>query len=52
MNKGRVVESGSTEEIFSNPQDVYTQALLDAIPRIDDPIRALKKVDTGLVNDK
>lgn len=52
MNKGRVVESGSTEEIFSNPQDRYTQALLDAIPRIDDPIRALKKVDAGLENGK
>ncbi len=44
MNKGRVVENGTTEEVFSNPRDPYTQALLDAIPRIDDPIRAMKKV--------
>ncbi|MGL3805364.1 ABC transporter ATP-binding protein [Paeniglutamicibacter sp. R2-26] len=51
MNKGRVVESGSTEEVFSNPQDPYTQALLDAIPRIDDPIRAMRKVEAGLVKE-
>ncbi|MFF5792105.1 ABC transporter ATP-binding protein [Paeniglutamicibacter sp. NPDC012692] len=51
MNKGRVVENGSTEEVFSNPRDPYTQALLDAIPRIDDPIRAMKKVETGLVKE-
>ncbi|PQZ94803.1 ABC transporter ATP-binding protein [Arthrobacter sp. MYb227] len=51
MNKGKVVESGTTEDVFSTPQDPYTQALLDAIPRIDDPIRALKKVEMGMVSE-
>ncbi len=35
MYLGRVVESGSTEEIFTNPQHPYTQALLSATPVAD-----------------
>jgi len=30
---GKVVESGSTEELFNNPQHPYTQKLLSAIPK-------------------
>jgi peptide/nickel transport system ATP-binding protein len=32
MNKGQIVEFGSTQEIFANPQQAYTRNLLDAIP--------------------
>ena len=32
MNKGQIVEFGSTAEIFKNPQQEYTRNLLDAIP--------------------
>ncbi|MCQ9165948.1 MULTISPECIES: ABC transporter ATP-binding protein [unclassified Arthrobacter] len=32
MQKGRVVEAASTDEVFSNPKQVYTQELLNAIP--------------------
>ncbi len=32
MQKGKVVETGSTEEVFGNPQQDYTKALLAAIP--------------------
>ncbi|WP_082511874.1 ABC transporter ATP-binding protein [Devosia sp. Leaf420] len=32
MYAGRIVELGSTEEIFRNPQHPYTEALLAAIP--------------------
>ena len=32
MYLGRVVETGPTEEIFSNPRHVYTQALMSAVP--------------------
>ncbi len=36
MYLGRIVEMGRTEDVFNNPQHVYTQALLSAIP-IPDP---------------
>jgi peptide/nickel transport system ATP-binding protein len=34
MYLGRVVEVGSTAEIFASPKHPYTQALLEAMPRI------------------
>lgn len=34
MHKGRVVETGTTSQIISDPQDPYTQSLLEAVPRI------------------
>ena len=33
MYVGRVVESGSTQQIYSNPQHPYTKALLSALPK-------------------
>jgi len=33
MNKGEIVERGSADEIYANPQHPYTQQLLAAIPR-------------------
>ena len=30
MNNGKIVESGKTREIFSNPKDDYTKFLLNA----------------------
>jgi peptide/nickel transport system ATP-binding protein len=35
MYLGRIVEYGPAEEIFRAPRHPYTQALLDAIPRLD-----------------
>lgn len=32
MERGKVVESGATSEIFANPQHAYTQRLLSAVP--------------------
>lgn len=32
MKNGRVVESGSTEEIFENPKEEYTRNLIEAVP--------------------
>jgi ABC-type oligopeptide transport system ATPase subunit len=34
LNKGKIVESGSTEQIFNHPQNSYTQTLLASIPRL------------------
>jgi peptide/nickel transport system ATP-binding protein len=35
MYLGRIVERGTTEDVFHNPRHPYTQALLSAIPKID-----------------
>ena len=35
MHKGRFVEIGSREDIYNNPQHIYTKRLLSAIPIID-----------------
>lgn len=32
LHRGKVVEEGSAEELFDNPQDPYTRALVAAIP--------------------
>ena len=37
MYAGRIVERGSTEEIFKSPQHPYTWGLLRSIPRLDNP---------------
>ena len=36
MYAGRIVEQGSTRQIFNNPQHPYTWSLLKSIPRIDE----------------
>lgn len=33
MRKGVVVEKGTTEQIFDNPQHEYTQMLIDSVPK-------------------
>ncbi len=35
MYKGKIVERGGVEKIFSSPEDEYTRTLLEAVPRID-----------------
>ena len=37
MYAGQIVESGSVEAIFNDPKHPYTQKLLKAIPRLDQP---------------
>lgn len=37
MNKGDIVESGATENIFYHPKEEYTKQLIDAIPRLQKP---------------
>lgn len=34
MNRGDLVEKGSTEQIFAAPREPYTRALLSAVPRL------------------
>jgi peptide/nickel transport system ATP-binding protein len=44
MKDGSQVETGTAEQIFSDPRAAYTRALLDAVPRIDDPFEELRGV--------
>lgn len=37
MYGGRIVEEGTTEEIFRNPHHPYTLGLIRAVPRLDQP---------------
>jgi peptide/nickel transport system ATP-binding protein len=37
MYAGRIVERGTTREIFNSPQHPYTWGLLSSIPRLDNP---------------
>jgi ABC-type glutathione transport system ATPase component len=39
MQKGRIVETGPTQEVFAHPKDEYTQALLRAHPHPDPRMR-------------
>nr|WP_225189622.1 hypothetical protein [Bradyrhizobium sp. IC3195] len=34
MRRGRIVDSGPTEEIFRNPLSEYTKSLVAAMPRL------------------
>ena len=49
MTKGKIVETGPTEEIFANPQHAYTRHLLAAEPKGKPPAAdaAAKPVMTG-----
>ncbi|WP_342552065.1 ABC transporter ATP-binding protein [Paenibacillus sp. FSL R7-0652] len=48
MKEGEVVETGTTAEIFSNPQHPYTIKLLNALPRLDEPKKE-KPAPAGIV---
>jgi oligopeptide/dipeptide ABC transporter ATP-binding protein len=37
MYAGRIVESGTAEQIFKNPKHPYTIGLLKCVPRLDEP---------------
>lgn len=37
MNNGRIIEHGTVDELFTNPQDDYTRTLLGAVPTLLHP---------------
>ena len=44
MYRGRIVERGTREDIYNNPQHIYTKRLLSAIPVIDPENREANKL--------
>ncbi len=44
MYGGKVVEYGTSEQIFNDPKHPYTQALLQSIPRLRGPIEKLRYI--------
>ncbi|SDB87843.1 ABC transporter ATP-binding protein [Shouchella lonarensis] len=52
MYKGRLVEVGKTEEIFMNPQHIYTKRLLSAIPDINPENREQQQALRNQVNQE
>ncbi len=49
MYAGRIVETAPTQQLFAQPRHPYTEALLLAIPRIEDPSHTiLEAIEGGL----
>ncbi|WP_413992402.1 ABC transporter ATP-binding protein [Labrys okinawensis] len=49
MYAGEIVEAGTTASIFSAPRHAYTQALIDALPRLDRPGRPASLAGEGAI---
>lgn len=49
MHRGRFVERGAKDKIFTNPQHIYTRRLLSAIPQIDPINREQHKAERRAV---
>lgn len=44
MYAGRIVEQGTTEEVFENPRHPYTRGLLKSVPRLDQQNEQLQAI--------
>jgi len=51
MYAGRIVEEGTTAEVFANPQHPYTRGLLESMPRIDTPLQKTLYAIPGIPPD-
>ncbi len=49
MYAGRVAEKGTADQIFHNPQHLYTKGLLNSIPRLENERKTLLQTIPGMV---
>jgi peptide/nickel transport system permease protein len=47
LREGRVVESGAVAEVLRAPRAPYTRALLESVPRLDEPERLLRAAEAS-----
>ncbi|SFC01578.1 peptide/nickel transport system ATP-binding protein [Bacillus sp. OV322] len=52
MYRGRLVEEGTSQEIYENPQHIYTQRLIAAIPEIQPEVREKRALMRQTVNEE
>ena len=55
LRSGRVIESGTTQQVLGSPTDNYTKALMAAVPRLDKRLDRFKNIvnnDTTDAEDK
>jgi peptide/nickel transport system ATP-binding protein len=50
MYRGDIVEQGNVQDIFTNPQDTYTKALISSRPSLDVRLRRLPTIQDYLNN--
>lgn len=43
MRRGRIIEEGTVEEVYGNPQDPYTRRLLAAVPALDPALATVRR---------
>ena len=51
MYAGKIIETGSAEEIYHNPKHPYTRGLLNSVPRLDERERTRLEAIEGLPPD-
>jgi len=51
MQKGKIVEQGSVHQVFLNPQEIYTKALINARPKMNIRLKELPSVTSYLEDD-
>ncbi|MFD0049040.1 ABC transporter ATP-binding protein [Actinomycetes bacterium NPDC127524] len=52
MYRGRLVEEGTSQEIYENPRHIYTQRLIAAIPEIQPEVREKRALMRQTVNEE
>ena len=50
MYKGNIVEKGSVKDVFLNPKEIYTKALINSRPSMDSRLKKLPTIDDFIHN--